>query len=38
LAIAKLVNSVDDVSWMVQTYKKYGRIPGGMDNPYGDGA
>jgi hypothetical protein len=25
--IAKLVHSVDDVSWLVQTYKKYRRIP-----------
>jgi replication-associated recombination protein RarA len=28
LAIAKLVHSVDDVSWLVKTFKKYGRIPG----------
>jgi Holliday junction DNA helicase RuvB len=27
LAIGKLVHSIDDVSWLVQTYKKYGRIP-----------
>lgn len=36
LAIAKLVHSVDDVSWLVQTFKKYGRIPGGIDNSQGD--
>jgi replication-associated recombination protein RarA len=36
LAIAKLVHSIDDVLWLVQTYKKYGRIPGGIDNSYGD--
>jgi replication-associated recombination protein RarA len=36
LAIAKLVHSIDDVSWLVQTFKKYGRIPGGIDNSYGD--
>jgi replication-associated recombination protein RarA len=28
LAIAKLVHRIDDVSWLVQTYKKYGKIPG----------
>jgi hypothetical protein len=33
LAIAKLVHSIEDVSWIVQTYSKYGRIP---DNPNGD--
>ena len=27
LGIAKLVHGVEDVSWIVQTYKKYGRIP-----------
>jgi replication-associated recombination protein RarA len=36
LAIAKLVHDIDDVSWLVQTYEKYGRIPGGLDNSYGD--
>jgi replication-associated recombination protein RarA len=36
LAIAKLVHSIEDVSWLVQTFRKYGRIPGGMDNSYGD--
>jgi replication-associated recombination protein RarA len=36
LAIAKLVHSIDDVSWIVQTYKKYGRVPDGIDNSYGD--
>jgi replication-associated recombination protein RarA len=36
LSIAKLVHSVDDVSWTVQTFKKYGKIPGGIDNSYGD--
>jgi Holliday junction DNA helicase RuvB len=36
LAIAKLVHSIEDVSWLVQTYKKYGRIPGRIDNSYGD--
>jgi replication-associated recombination protein RarA len=32
LAMAKLVHSIEDVSWLVQTYKKYGRIPGGLLN------
>ena len=36
LAISKLVHSIEDVSWLVQVYKKYGRIPGGIDNSYGD--
>jgi replication-associated recombination protein RarA len=36
LAIAKLVHSSDDVSWLVQTFRKYGRIPGGIDNLHGD--
>ena len=27
LAIAKLVNSIDDVSWLVQIFKEYGKIP-----------
>ena len=34
LGIAKLVHGVEDVSWIVQTYKKYGRIPAGRDNSY----
>jgi replication-associated recombination protein RarA len=29
LAIAKLVHSIEDVSWLVQVYKKYGRISDG---------
>jgi replication-associated recombination protein RarA len=28
LAMAKLVHNIDDVSWLVQTFRKYGRIPG----------
>lgn len=36
LAIAKLVHSIEDVSWLVQTFKKYGRIPGTIDNTHGD--
>lgn len=36
LAIAKLVHSIEDVSWLVQAYKKYRRIPSEMDNSYGD--
>jgi hypothetical protein len=36
LGIANLVHGVEDVSWIVQTYKKYGRIPAGMDNSCGD--
>jgi hypothetical protein len=35
LAIAKLVHNIDDVSWLVKTFKKYGKIPG-MDNSYAD--
>ena len=26
LSIAKLVHSIDDVSWLVQVYKKYGNL------------
>ena len=36
LAVAKLVHSIEDVSWLIQVYKKYGRIPGRIDNPHGD--
>jgi replication-associated recombination protein RarA len=36
LAIAKLVHSIDDVSWLIQTFKRYGRIPGGIDYLHGD--
>jgi replication-associated recombination protein RarA len=36
LAIAKLVHNIEDVSWLVQTYKKYGRMPGGIGNSYGE--
>jgi hypothetical protein len=36
LSIAKLVHNVEDVSWLVETFKRYGRIPGGTDNSYGD--
>jgi hypothetical protein len=37
LAVAKLVHSIDDVSWVVQTFKKYGRISGGISHKlYGD--
>jgi hypothetical protein len=36
LSIAKLVHSIEDVSWLVQIFKKYGRIPGGIDNSLGD--
>jgi replication-associated recombination protein RarA len=36
LAVAKLVHSIEDVSWLVQTVRKYGRIPGGIDNSCGD--
>jgi replication-associated recombination protein RarA len=32
LTIAKLVHSIDDVSWLVQTFRKYGKIPGGINN------
>ena len=34
LSIAKLVHSIDDVSWTVQAFKK--RIPNGVDNSHGD--
>jgi replication-associated recombination protein RarA len=27
LAIAKLVHSIEEVSWLVQTFRRYGRIP-----------
>jgi Holliday junction DNA helicase RuvB len=36
LSIAKLVHSIDDVSWLVQTFSKYGRIPGRVDISHGD--
>jgi hypothetical protein len=36
LAIAKLVHGIEYVSWIVQTFKRYGKIHGGMDNSYGD--
>jgi replication-associated recombination protein RarA len=37
LSIAKLVHSIDDVSWTVQAFKKYGRISGGISHKlYGD--
>src|ERR687892_45426 len=36
LAVAKLVHSIDDVSWLIQTFKRYGRIPGGIDILHGD--
>src|ERR671919_2827407 len=36
LSIAKLVRSIDDVSWLVQVYKKYGRIPNAIDNLHGE--
>jgi hypothetical protein len=32
LAISKLVHSVEDVSWLVQTFRNYGRIRDGIDN------
>jgi Holliday junction DNA helicase RuvB len=38
LSVAKLVHSIDDVSWLVKTFKKYGRIPGVIDNLHGDTA
>jgi replication-associated recombination protein RarA len=38
LAIAKLVHSIEDVSWLIQTFKRYGTIPGGIDNLHGDRA
>lgn len=36
LAIAKLVHNIEDVSWLVQIYKKYERMPGGIGNSYGE--
>jgi Holliday junction DNA helicase RuvB len=36
LAIAKLVRSIEDVSWLIQTFKRYGTIPVGVDNWHGD--
>jgi Holliday junction DNA helicase RuvB len=36
LSIAKLARSIDDVSWLVQTFKKYGRIPREIDDSNGD--
>jgi replication-associated recombination protein RarA len=36
LSIGKLVHTIEDVSWLVQTFDKYGRIPGPVDNSYGD--
>jgi replication-associated recombination protein RarA len=36
LTVAKLVHSIEDVSWLVQTYRKYGRIHGGIDDSNGD--
>lgn len=36
--LAKLVHGIEDVSWLVQTLKKYGKIAGGIDNSYGDAA
>ncbi len=38
LAIAKLVHSIEDVSWLIQTFKRYGRIPDGIDNLRGERA
>jgi hypothetical protein len=35
LSIAKLVHSIEDVSWLIQTFKRYGRIPGVIDNLHG---
>ena len=35
-SIAKLVHNTEDVSWLVKTFKKYARIPGAIDNSYGD--
>jgi Holliday junction DNA helicase RuvB len=32
LSIAKLVHSIDDVSWLIQTFKRYGRTSGEGDN------
>ena len=36
LAIAKLVHNTEDVSWLVKTFKKYGRIPNAIDNLHGE--
>jgi hypothetical protein len=30
-----LVHNIDDVSWLVKTFRKYGRIPGGINNSKG---
>jgi hypothetical protein len=38
LAMAKLVHSIEDVSWVVQTFKRYGRIPDGINNLHGERA
>jgi replication-associated recombination protein RarA len=38
LAIAKLVHSIEDVSWLIQTFKRYGRFPDGIDNLRGERA
>jgi replication-associated recombination protein RarA len=38
LAIAKLVQGIEDVSWLVQTFRKYGRIPGRIGSSRGDAA
>jgi hypothetical protein len=38
LSIAKLVHNIEDVPWLVQTFRKYGRIPDEIDNSYGDAA
>ena len=38
LPISKLVHSIEDVSWLIQTYKRYGKIPDGIDNLHGDRA
>jgi hypothetical protein len=37
LSMAKLVHSIDDVSWLVQTFNKYGRIRD-IDYSHGDKA
>jgi replication-associated recombination protein RarA len=36
LAIAKLVHTTEDVSWLIQTFRKYGKISSGIDNPHGE--
>ena len=36
LSIAKLVHNTEDVSWLVKTFKKYGRIPNAIDNLHGE--